>query len=83
MNVSIRGRHLDDQLTTLSRVLIQKLQVAKVVNKFPSFYLARRFIIVFTSQSMDPHLKAVETNPRPQILHYFFLTHLHEDVTCA
>ena len=36
-------------LTPWSRVLLEKLTVSKLVNKFPTFYGTRRFIIAFTS----------------------------------
>jgi hypothetical protein len=36
------------QLTPLTRVLLEKLVVTQLVNKFSTFYGTRRFIIVFT-----------------------------------
>jgi len=37
------------QLTSCSRVLLEKLIVAQLVRKFPAFYGTRRFITVFTT----------------------------------
>jgi hypothetical protein len=41
-----------NELTTWSRVLLEKLTVAKVVKKYPAFYGSWRFITVFTRASL-------------------------------
>jgi hypothetical protein len=44
----ILQRHLINQPTSCSTVLLEKLRVTQPVKKFPSFYGTRRFIAVFT-----------------------------------
>jgi len=41
-------KHLITQLAPLNRVLLEKLTVAQLANKFYTFYGTRKFITVFT-----------------------------------
>jgi hypothetical protein len=53
------------RLTTWCEVLLQKLIVSQLVNKFPVFNGTRRFVNVFTWDSPGPHRGSDESNGHP------------------
>jgi hypothetical protein len=55
-----------DALTPRSRVPLEKLIVAQLVNEFPAFHGTRILITVFTT----PRHKPDESNPHPHILFF-------------
>jgi hypothetical protein len=58
------------ELTTLSRILLEKLTVAQLVKRFPVFYGTQRFITVFTKvrhRSLSSASWIQSTNYFPQI----------------
>jgi hypothetical protein len=44
----LRGRNREKSLIPWSRIFLEKLTVAQLIKKFPTFYETRKFIIVFT-----------------------------------
>lgn len=68
----------------------EKLIVAQVLNKFPAFYVTRRFIVVFTRA---PQLRSVLSQLRPSVplitfinfptkmLHIFLISYLSASVS--
>jgi hypothetical protein len=43
-----QNTNTSEDLTPWGRVLLEKLIVAQIVRKFPTFYVAQRFITMFT-----------------------------------
>jgi hypothetical protein len=52
-------------LTPWSKVLLEKLTVLKLVNKFPAFYGTRRFITAFTSAATCPYPESPQSKQYP------------------
>jgi hypothetical protein len=62
------------QLTPWSRVPLQNLIAAHVVNKFPSFYATRRFITVFTRSRYGPLPESDRSRPTQ---YDYWVTHIY------
>jgi len=50
-------------LTPRSRVLLEKLTVSQLFNKFPAFYRTRSFITTFTSAPNCPYSEPAQSSP--------------------
>ena len=59
-----------NEVNPRSRVLLKKLTVHELVEKFPAFYGTRRFITVFTTARHLPLSRARLLHSRPPIVFY-------------